>query len=119
MLFFAQCYPHIKFHPNRMNNTDFKVFKIFAPQIRQSLTIEARTFCMVSLDPKLSKLFIVLMSTRHPSSLQNGQTFSNYPKQKLETLFLQHESKIEDSLQFFPDNLENNVLICSKIGTQG
>ena len=27
------------------------------------------------------------------------QTF----KQKLEALFLQHESKIEDSLQFFPD----------------
>ena len=59
---------------------------------------------MVSLDPELSKLFLVLMTTRHPSSSQNGSTFANCLKQKLETSFLQHESKIEDSLRFFPDN---------------
>ena len=58
---------------------------------------------MVSLDPELSKLFLVLMSTRHSSGSQNGTTWANFLKRKLETSFLQHESKIEDSLQFFPD----------------
>ena len=58
---------------------------------------------MVSLDPELSKLFLVLMSTRHSSGPQNGPTFPNFRKQKLKTSFLQHESKIEDSLRFFPD----------------
>ena len=58
---------------------------------------------MVSLDPELSKLFLVLMSTRHSSWPQNGSTFPKFPKRKLETSFLQHESKIEDSLRFFPD----------------
>ena len=58
---------------------------------------------MVSLDPELSKLFLLLMSTRHSSGPQNGSTSANFLKRKLETSFLQHESKIEDSLQFFPD----------------
>ena len=44
------------------------------------------------------------MSTSAPFGSQNGPTLANCPKQKLETSFLQHESKIEDSLQFFPDN---------------
>ena len=43
------------------------------------------------------------MSTRHPSGSQNGSTSPNFLKRKLETSFLQHESKIEDSLRFFPD----------------
>ena len=59
---------------------------------------------MVSLDPELSKLFLVLMSTRHPSGPQNGTTLANFLKRELKTSFLQHESKIEDSLRFFPDN---------------
>ena len=58
---------------------------------------------MVSLDPELSKLFLVLMSTSGPFGSQNGTTSPNFRKQKLETSFLQHESKIEDSLRFFPD----------------
>ena len=63
---------------------------------------------MVSLDLFL-ELFLVLMSTRHP-------TFANFRKQKLETSFLQHESKIEDSLRFFPDYNDASwePLICSK-----
>ena len=43
------------------------------------------------------------MSTSAPFGSQNGSTFPNFPKRKLETSFLQHESKIEDSLRFFPD----------------
>ena len=62
-------------------------------------------FCMVSLDPELSKLFLVLMSTSAPFGSQNGSTLANCLKRKLETSFLQHESKIEDSLRFFPDNV--------------
>ncbi len=58
---------------------------------RRSQTIEAKTFCMVSLYPELSKLFSMLMSTSGPYSSQNGK-FANCPK---------HESKIEDSLWFF------------------
>ena len=100
--------PHIKFHLNRMKNTEVPIFEFWDPQIffwklRWSQTIKARTFCMVSLDPELSKLFLVLMSTRHSSGSQNGPTFPNCRKRKLETSFLQHESKIEDSLRFFPD----------------
>ena len=60
-------------------------------------------FCMVSLDPELSKLFILLMSTSATFGSQNGPTSANFRKRKLETSFLQHESKIEDSLRFFPD----------------
>jgi len=58
---------------------------------------------MVSLGPELSKL--LLMSTSAPFGSQNGPTFSNFLKRKLETSFLQHESKIKDSLRFFPDNV--------------
>ena len=62
---------------------------------------------MVSLDPELSKLFILLMPTSGPFGSQNGPTLANFLKRKLETSFLQHESKIEDSLLFFPDNETN------------
>ena len=62
---------------------------------------------MVSLDPELSKLFILLMSTSATFGSQNGPTRANFLKRKLETSFLQHESKIEDSLRFFPDNGNN------------
>ena len=58
---------------------------------------------MVSLDPELSKLFLLLMSRSGPFGSQNGPTFPNFRKRKWETSFLQHESKIEDSLRFFPD----------------
>ena len=56
---------------------------------------------MVSLDPELSKLFLLLMSTSATFGSQNDPTWANFRKRKLETSFLQHESKIEDSLQFF------------------
>ena len=58
---------------------------------------------MVSLDPELLLLFFVLMSTSAAFGAQIGPTSANFRKRKLETSFLQHESKIEDSLQFFPD----------------
>ena len=61
---------------------------------------------MVSLDLELSKLSILLMSTSATFGSQNGSTFSKFPKQKLEISFLQHESKIEDSLRFFPDKFK-------------
>ena len=61
-------------------------------------------FCTVSLDPELSKPFLVLMSTSATKRSQKGPTFSNLRKRKLETAFLQYESKIEDRLQFFPDD---------------
>ena len=32
MMFFALCYPHIKFQPNRMENTEVQIFEIFDPQ---------------------------------------------------------------------------------------
>ena len=32
---------------------------------------------------------------------RNGSTFGNFPKHKLESPFLQHESKIEDNLRYF------------------
>ena len=60
------------------------------------------------------------MSTHHSSGPQNGSTFPNFLKRKLETSFLQHESKIEDSLRFFPDhqkvkkislNLHINIIV--------
>ena len=41
------------------------------------------------------------MSISGPLSSQHGTTSSNCHKQKLETSFFQHESKIEDSLWFF------------------
>ena len=62
---------------------------------------------MVSLDPELSKLFILLMSTSGSFGSQNGPTLANFLKRKLETSFLQHESKIEESLRFFPDYLSH------------
>ena len=65
---------------------------------------------MVSLDPELSKLFIVLMSTSATFGSQNGSTFSNFRKRKLETSFLQHESEIKDSLQFFPDHFPLTII---------
>ena len=43
------------------------------------------------------------MSTSASFGSQNGTTSSNFLKRKLETLFLQHESKIEDILRFFPN----------------
>ena len=43
------------------------------------------------------------MSISGPLSSQHGTTSSNCHKQKLETSFFQHESKIEDSLWFFHD----------------
>ena len=49
----------IKFHLNRMKNTEVPIFIIFDPQN----FFEKSAFCMVSLDPELSKLFLVLMST--------------------------------------------------------
>ena len=74
---------------------------------------------MVSLDPELSKLFILLMSTSATFGSQNGSTFSNFLKRKLETSFLQHESKIEDSLRFFPDyTLTSKSLTSIFIGFQ-
>ena len=51
----------------------------------------------------LEKLFLLFMSTSASFGSQNGSTNKNFLKQKLETSFLQYESKIEDSLQFFPD----------------
>ena len=33
MWFFAQCYPHNKFHPNRMKNAEVQIFEIFDYQI--------------------------------------------------------------------------------------
>ena len=72
---------------------------------------------MVSLDPELSKLSILLMSTSATFGSQNGSTFSNFLKRKLETSLLQHESKIEDILRFFPDKTRNNeehlVFLCA------
>ena len=61
---------------------------------------------MASLDSELSKLFLLLMSTSGSFGSQNGSTLPDFCKQKLETSFIQHESKIEDSLQFFPDKKE-------------
>ena len=55
---------------------------------------------MVSLDPELSKLFILLISTSATFGSQNGSTFPNFLKRKLENSFLQHESKIV--FDFFP-----------------
>ena len=43
---------------------------------------KARSFCMVSLDPELLSLFLLLISTRHPFGAQNG-TFPNELKRKL------------------------------------
>ena len=54
---------------------------------------------------------LVLMSTSGPFGSQNGSTSPNCLKRKLETSFLQHESKIEDSLQFFPDKR-----VCPSVG---
>ncbi len=61
-------------------------FRIFLPQfffgkIHQS-DIEyrsySRSFCMVSLEPELSKIFLLLISIRHPKKSQNGsRTFAN------------------------------------------
>ena len=55
------------------------------------------------------------MSTRHSRGPQNGPTSANCLKRKLETSFLQHESKIEDSLQFFPDKCNESILIINMI----
>ena len=76
---------------------------------------------MVSLDPELSKLFILLMSTSGSFGSQNGSTWANFLKRKLETSFLQHESKIEDSLQFFPDNsdVEDFPIILQSFDSSG
>ena len=105
---------HIKFHLNRIKNTEVPIFEILDPQ----------KFFERSAIAKLSKLepfawshwiwnclnfLLMIMSTRHPSGSQNGSTLANFPKRKLETSFLQHESKIEDSLQFFPDKKKKEL----------
>ena len=109
MSFFAQCYPPYQISPKSDEKHRFSNFGNFGPRklfwkLRWSQTIEARTFCVVSLDRELSKLFLVLMSTSATFGLQNGPTLANFRKRKLETSFLQHESKIDNNLQFFPDN---------------
>ena len=48
--------------------------------------------------------------TRHPVGSQNGKTFWNFRKQKIKTSFLQHEPKIEDSPQFFPNDFPDFFL---------
>ena len=58
MLFFAQCYPPCQISPISDENTEVQI-EIFDPpiffgKVRQSQTIEATNFCMVSLDPELS-----------------------------------------------------------------
>ena len=65
--------------------------------------MEARKFCMFSLDPELLLLFFVLMSTTDPFGSQNGSTPSIFHERNLETLFHQHESKLEHSHQYFAD----------------
>ncbi len=46
MLFFAQCYPHDKFNPNRMKNAEVQIFESFDPP----------NFLEKSAKGKLSKL---------------------------------------------------------------
>ena len=46
MLFYAQCYPHNKFHSNRMKNAEIQILEIFDPQ----------NFFERSTKAKLSKL---------------------------------------------------------------
>ena len=63
---------------------------------------------MVSLDPELFILLLVVMSTSASFGAQNGSNIANCPKPKLESLFLQRASKIEDSLRF--SIFENPIL---------
>ena len=81
--------PYNKFQPNWMKNAKVKIFKIFDPQNFK----KARTFCLVSLDPEISILLKVLVSSEVPFCPENGSTFPNVPKEKLENLVSQRRSK--------------------------
>ena len=52
----------------------------------------------------VSQVVCVRVFNISPIKAQNGQIFANLPKLRMERSFLQHESKIEDILRFFPIN---------------
>ena len=76
--------PHIKFHLIRMKNTDVQIFEILEIKnilkIRQNWTTAATgAFCMVSLNPELSKLFWSRMVLNLQISRQGKMVKPRYP----------------------------------------
>ena len=111
MLFFAQCYPHTKFYPNRMKNAEVEIFKIFDPQ----------NFFENSAKAKLSKLepfawshwirkYLFFLRYKFRPRSHPAQNMAQLPqtssRKNWKTSFLNEDQKVELVIRLFSDYLE-------------
>ena len=82
--------PHNKFYPNRKKNAEVQICKICK---RFQKFPDPRAFCTFSLDQELWKIFLLLVSPKVLSCLENSLTFPNIFKKKIKNL--SEDQKVE------------------------